>query len=93
MLVPLLHGAGLALGLILPLGPQNVFVFSQGAVQPRLARALSVVVAASLCDTLLIMLAVLGAVEPVREVLGKVSALIMWGTALYLARQLWEAAA
>jgi hypothetical protein len=36
---------------------------------------------------------VLGAVELVREVLGKVSALIMWGTALYLARQLWEAAA
>ncbi|USG66702.1 LysE/ArgO family amino acid transporter [Brevibacillus ruminantium] len=54
------HGFMLALGLILPLGAQNVFVFNQGAVQPTLWRALPVVITAALCDTLLILLAVLG---------------------------------
>jgi L-lysine exporter family protein LysE/ArgO len=60
MLLAFLHGYLLALGLILPLGPQNAFVFSQGATQPRFVRALPVVIAASLCDTLLVLLAVLG---------------------------------
>jgi L-lysine exporter family protein LysE/ArgO len=55
-----LHGILLALGLILPLGAQNVFVFNQGATQPSLLRALPVVITASLCDTLLILLAVTG---------------------------------
>jgi len=55
-----LHGFILALGLILPLGVQNVFVFTQGAAQPRLSRALPAVLAASLCDTLLIVLAIFG---------------------------------
>ncbi|NTU65942.1 MAG: amino acid transporter [Chloroflexi bacterium] len=55
-----LHGYLLSFGLILPLGPQNVFVFSQGATQPRLRRALPVVLTAALADTLLILSAVLG---------------------------------
>nr|WP_263314411.1 LysE family transporter [Mammaliicoccus sp. Marseille-Q6498] len=54
------HGLLLALGLILPLGAQNVFVFNQGANHKSLKKALPVVVAAGLCDTLLILLAVLG---------------------------------
>ncbi|WP_371380130.1 LysE/ArgO family amino acid transporter [Sporomusa aerivorans] len=56
----LLHGALLALGLILPLGVQNLFVFNQGVTQPSLLRALPAVIAASVCDTLLILLAVNG---------------------------------
>lgn len=60
MLEAILHGFVLALGLILPLGVQNVFVFNQGALQPTLWRALPVVITAALCDTLLILLAVLG---------------------------------
>lgn len=56
----ILHGFILALGLILPLGVQNVFVFTQGAAQPRLSRAVPAVLAAALCDTLLIVLAVFG---------------------------------
>lgn len=60
MLAALLHGFVLAFGLILPLGAQNVFVFNQGASQPNLKKALPVVLTASLCDTLLILLAVLG---------------------------------
>lgn len=50
----------LALGLILPLGAQNVFVFSQGALQPRYVRALPITLTASVCDTLLVSLAVFG---------------------------------
>ncbi|MED4551188.1 LysE/ArgO family amino acid transporter [Lysinibacillus capsici] len=55
-----LHGIILAFGLILPLGVQNVFVFSQGATQPSLLRALPAGVTAAICDTLLILLAVFG---------------------------------
>jgi L-lysine exporter family protein LysE/ArgO len=54
------HGVVLAVGLIIALGPQNVFVFQQGAVQPRLARAAPTVLTAGLSDTLLVLLAVLG---------------------------------
>lgn len=54
------HGLILAFGLILPLGVQNVFVFNQGAIQPKFLKALPVIITASICDTLLISLAVLG---------------------------------
>jgi L-lysine exporter family protein LysE/ArgO len=60
MLSAFLHGYLLSFGLILPLGPQNVFVFSQGATQPQLRRTLPVVLTAALADTLLILSAVLG---------------------------------
>lgn len=57
---PFIHGIILAFGLILPLGVQNVFVFSQGATQQRFIRALPAGITAALCDTLLILLAVFG---------------------------------
>ncbi|PRS01086.1 lysine transporter LysE [Bacillus sp. NMCN6] len=60
MFIAIIHGIVLAFGLILPLGAQNVFVFQQGALQPRLYQALPVVITAALCDTLLIALAVIG---------------------------------
>lgn len=56
----IIHGVLLSLGLILPLGVQNVFVFSQGATQPSLSKALPAAITASICDTLLILLAVFG---------------------------------
>ncbi|MBC5636323.1 LysE family transporter [Ornithinibacillus sp. BX22] len=56
----ILHGIILAFGLILPLGVQNVFVFSQGATQPKLLRALPATITAALCDTFLILLAIFG---------------------------------
>lgn len=55
-----IHGILLALGLILPLGVQNLFVFNQGASQPYFWNVLPVVIAASVCDTLLIVLSVQG---------------------------------
>lgn len=60
MLEAMLHGFVLALGLILPLGVQNTFIFNQGAAHSRFAKAAPVIVTASLCDSLLIMLSVLG---------------------------------
>lgn len=54
------HGFVLALGLILPLGPQNAFVLTQGASHARYRGAVPVVVVAALSDTLLIMAAVAG---------------------------------
>ncbi|AXH99833.1 amino acid transporter [Sporosarcina sp. PTS2304] len=54
----IIHGIILAFGLILPLGVQNVFVFTQGAAGVR--RALPAAITAALCDTLLIILAVFG---------------------------------
>ncbi|PID04200.1 lysine transporter LysE [Sporosarcina sp. P2] len=55
-----IHGIILAFGLILPLGIQNVFVFSQGATQPRVLQAFPATITAALCDTFLIILAVFG---------------------------------
>jgi L-lysine exporter family protein LysE/ArgO len=60
MLSAVMHGFILAFGLILPLGVQNVFIFNQGAMQPRWIYVLPVVLTASICDTILISLAVFG---------------------------------
>lgn len=55
-----IHGVILAFGLIIPLGIQNVFIFNQGVSQPQLKLALPSVLTAFLCDTALIISAVLG---------------------------------
>ena len=60
MTVAFIHGFLSAVGLILPLGAQNMFVFTQGAIQRSRSGWLPVVVLAGLCDTLLITLAVGG---------------------------------
>ena len=92
MLSAFLHGLLLSFGLILPLGPQNVFVFSQGATQPKLRRVLPVVIAAALCDTLLIAIAVLGVstvvltVPWIKIVLGVVGV----GFLLYIGWMTWR---
>lgn len=57
MIPALLHGIVLAFGLILPMGPQNTFIFTQGATQPKLSRAIITAVVAALCDTALILIA------------------------------------
>ncbi|WP_394868346.1 LysE/ArgO family amino acid transporter [Staphylococcus borealis] len=60
MIQPVIHGLLLAIGLILPLGAQNIFVFNQGANQTKFRHALPAVITAGLCDSLLIVLAVIG---------------------------------
>lgn len=56
----LTHGMLLALGLIMPLGVQNVFIFNQGSTHTHLKHAFPSVIAASMCDTFLIIIAILG---------------------------------
>ena len=60
VITAIVHGGLLAVGLIIPLGIQNIFVFNQGATQPTIIKAFPSIVTASLCDTILIILAVLG---------------------------------
>jgi L-lysine exporter family protein LysE/ArgO len=60
MLNAINHGLLLALGLILPLGVQNMFVFNQGMLQKRFINTFLIVITVSLCDTFLILLAVSG---------------------------------
>lgn len=61
------HGLALSIGLIAAVGPQNVFVFQQGVVQPRLRRSLPTVLTAGVADTALIVLGVLGVSAVVTE--------------------------
>ncbi|MCM3573971.1 LysE/ArgO family amino acid transporter [Mesobacillus subterraneus] len=60
MLAAGIHGFILAFGLILPLGVQNLFVFNQGSIHKQYRSVLPVILTASISDTLLITLAVLG---------------------------------
>lgn len=60
MLAAFIHGVILAFGLIIPLGVQNIFIFNQGATQTRLMHAFPSVITAFICDSILILLAVLG---------------------------------
>ncbi len=55
-----LHGTLLAFGLILPLGPQNSFIVSQGLIHKKLAKVAPAILAAGFSDTLLIVVAVTG---------------------------------
>lgn len=87
-----IHGFILALGLILPLGVQNLFIFQQGALQRSFRRALPAVLAASVCDTLLIGLAVGGMSLAVLHY-GWLQTLLMAAGSvflLYMALSLWR---
>ena len=89
---PMIHGFLLALGLILPLGAQNVFVFNQGAKQKKLTKALPVIITAGLCDTTLIVLAILGVslVLMSLPILQLVIYIIGLAFLLYMAWSLWN---
>ncbi|SDJ33574.1 LysE/ArgO family amino acid transporter [Natribacillus halophilus] len=60
MLGAIIHGFVLSFGLILAFGAQNIFLFNQGAAHKKLRHTMPSVVTASICDTILIVLAVLG---------------------------------
>ncbi|MEH7415248.1 LysE family transporter [Neobacillus drentensis] len=92
MISAAIHGFLLALGLILPLGVQNVFVFNQGAIQKGWVRVLPVVLTASICDTLLISLAVFGVSAVVLGVTWIKSSLLVAGVVflLYMGYATWR---
>jgi len=58
--IAIFHGLFLAIGLLLPLGAQNIFIFNQGAIQPSFTRTLPCIITASVCDSILIIAGVLG---------------------------------
>lgn len=88
----ILHGVLLAFGLILPLGVQNVFIFTQGATQPSLMRALPATLTAAFCDTVLILLSVWGLsliimqVEALRTILMVAGVLFLF----YMSITIWR---
>lgn len=84
----IIHGIVLAFGLILPLGVQNVFIFQQGAWQKQVWRALPAVISASVCDTLLIVLAIAG-VSVIVQQLPMFKAAMMAGGFLFLLYMGW----
>lgn len=85
------HGILLSLGLILPLGVQNVFIFNQGATQATYLRTLPVILTASICDTLLIILAVSGMTVFIFEIEWLKNLFMLFGSffLLYMGRTLW----
>lgn len=60
MIYAFIYGVILAIGLIIPLGVQNIFIFNQGANQKHFLHALPSVITAIICDSILIICAVLG---------------------------------
>lgn len=95
MKVAFIHGFILALGLILPLGVQNLFVLQQGLLQPSLRKALPAVITAAICDTVLIALAVGGISMLLMEVAYLQMVLISLGSCFlfYMGWQNWHSAA
>lgn len=92
---PIFHGILLAFGLILPLGVQNVFVFTQGVTQPSLLKASPAMITASICDTVLIVFAVLGLSLIVLQFEGLRIVLLVGGVLflLYMGKVIWTSPA
>ncbi|AEJ38673.1 Lysine exporter protein (LYSE/YGGA) [Sulfobacillus acidophilus TPY] len=87
-----LHGFLLALALILPLGPQNLTVISQGTTHRQYRRTVPVVITAALSDTILIGVAVLGvsAVAMVAPVLKEILTLLGIVFLVWMGWQSWH---
>jgi len=87
------HGFILALGLILPLGVQNLFILQQGLAQKSFGKVLPAVITAALCDTLVIICAVSGVSMLLAELPGLRLGLLLCGVAflLYMGWSNWRA--
>ena len=94
MKIAFVHGFILALGLILPLGVQNLFVLQQGMQQLRFRRTLPAVMTAASCDTLLIAGAVSGVSLLLLELQWLQVALLFFGSVFlfYLGWKNWQGA-
>ncbi|MFT8322080.1 MAG: LysE/ArgO family amino acid transporter [Bacillus sp. (in: firmicutes)] len=87
-----IHAFILALGLILPLGVQNLFIFNQGVTQHKFKRALPAIITASICDTILITLAVLGVSVFLVKIVWVKTILLLLGICflLYMGYGIWN---
>lgn len=92
MLLAAIHGFVLALGLILPIGMQNSFILLQGSLHQRWSGSFPAVLTASLCDTLLVALSVIGVsatafrLPSLRYAVGAIGILLM----LYMGWSAWR---
>ncbi|MCM3786086.1 LysE/ArgO family amino acid transporter [Neobacillus mesonae] len=84
----ILHAFILAVGLILPLGAQNLFVFNQGATQTKWINALPAVITAAVCDTILIVLSV-GGLSVILSGQSWLTEVIYTGGCLFLLYMAW----
>ena len=94
MIAAFFYGVVLAFGLILPLGPQNMFILSQGGNAKRFRHTLPAVITASLSDTALILLASLGVSLFILQHVWLEKILLCAGMVFltYLGAQLWHQA-
>lgn len=92
---PFIYGAILTLGIILPLGAQNIFIFNQGLQHPRFMDAWPSIIAATLCDFILICSAIFGLTYIILQIeILKNVILLAGGIFLcYLSYSLWTKAA
>lgn len=88
MTLAILKGFLLAFSLILPLGAQNTFVMTQGALHRRWAGALPAVLTAAVSDTILITLAVSGLSLVILKI-GWIKVALSWAGVLFLAYMGW----
>ncbi len=91
MLSIFVKGAVLGLGLVIPLGPQNAFLFQRATVQQRFIYLLPVLFVAILCDAFLILSAVIG-VNLIDPFIKWKSGLMLVGALflLYMAWTMWK---
>lgn len=92
ILAACIHGVLLSLGLIIPLGVQNIFIFNQGSVQPSIKQALPSVITASICDAALIILAILGISLLIMEIIWLKNVILAAGFLflMYMGRATWR---
>lgn len=88
-----LNGIVLGLSLVMPLGPLNIFIFNNSAVQQRLLAILPVILVASICDLSLIFFAVMG-VDVISTITWFKPVLMIVGIAflLYMGTKMWKEA-
>ena len=84
MLAAFIHGYALTFSLILPLGPQNMFMVNEGASTSRVSQLMLIASVLALCDSVIIIISVLGAAEAIRALPQLKMVLMLLGIAFLL---------
>jgi L-lysine exporter family protein LysE/ArgO len=92
---PFISGFLLALGLIIPLGVQNIFIFNQGIIQRQWVHALPSMLTAFICDATLILLAIVGISEVLFSFPAAITAMYIVGFVflMFMGWKTWTSAA
>ena len=89
---PLIYGSLLTLGIIMPLGAQNIFIFNQGLEQPRFIHALPSILSTTICDAILVSASIFGLTLFVFEISWLKNSILFLGGCflLFLSFSLWN---